>query len=128
MQRAIAAVAAVWFASPANAALAPEYYELARAAAPHVVVVAVDNVRTPLLWRDHGECRVRGAVAGVERGERYHDGDAIEIIVPCAKPGADIPASGTVWQDMDTLKDARRARAFLNEAGALALDQFDILF
>jgi hypothetical protein len=126
--RAIALAALLMLcAGSCFAALPPQYYELARAAAPDVVVVEVRSVRTPLFWQSSGDCELRGRVDGVERGARYHEGDAITLRVPCKKPNAPIPDSGTVWQDMDALKHAARARVFLDQQGGLALDQIDLL-
>lgn len=114
-------------AGPAIAALAPEYYEEARANAASVVVIDIERVRTPPLWRATGDCVVEGRVAAVERGALHAVGDAISVRVPCRRPNADIPAGGVQWEEMGALKRSERGRAWLTPDGALALYQYEIV-
>lgn len=120
-------VAAAAIAGPAFAALAPQYYEEARRNAPEIVVVRVERVEEPGLFRDHGDCTVIGKISAVERGRAYRVGSPARITVPCMRPGANIPAGGTQWQNMARLKAAKSGRAFMTEPGRLALYQYDIL-
>lgn len=117
---------ATLIATPAAAALAPEYYEAARRDAPDVVVFEVQKVATPTPL-SFGTCKVSAKVTVVERGTRYSVGQALVIDTPCARPGAPIPEGGTVWQDMSDLRFSSHGRAFLNSEGGLSRDQYDIL-
>lgn len=113
-------------ATPAFAALAPEYYAAARRDAPDVIVFEVRKVATPTPLA-FGTCKVSARVTVVERGTRYSVGQELVIETPCARPGAPIPAGGTVWQDLSALRFSTHGRAFLKAEGGLALDQYDIL-
>lgn len=124
MKRLVLLLALV--ATPAAAALAPEYYEAARREAPDVIVFEVQRVATPTPLA-FGPCQVSARVMTVERGTRYSVGQELVIQTPCARPGAPIPAGGAVWQDMSTLRFSTHGRAFLNTDGSLARDQYDIL-
>lgn len=120
------ALLAALAATPAAAALAPEYYEAARREAPDVIVFEVQRVATPTPLA-FGTCKVSAKVTAIERGDRYSVGQELVIETPCARPGAPVPAGGTVWQDMSDLRFSSHGRAFLKAEGGLALDQYDIL-
>jgi hypothetical protein len=120
-------LAVVSFAAPAFAALAPEYYEQARANADSVVVVRVERVAGLALMRASGDCRVSGVVEAVERGSRHSVGDALSIVVPCRRANAQIPASGVQYEEANELRRSRWGRAWLDANGELALYQYDIL-
>lgn len=130
MQKASAsillALALLGLTPPAHAALAPEYYEQARAEAADVVVIDVADVGGPPFLRGYGFCSVEGVVSAVERGARYTVGEEITLSVPCMRPHAEPPAGPTIWQDYKTLRDAPAGRAFLND-GRLARSQYDAL-
>ncbi|MDB5470041.1 MAG: hypothetical protein JWR84_1601 [Caulobacter sp.] len=112
-------------AGAAHAALAPQYYQQARDEAPNVIVLDIAEVGPPA--GDAGPCLVSGKVHQVERGTRYRNGQTIAIRVPCKTPKAEIPAGGTIWQDRAALGPGKRARAWLDNAGDLALYQFELL-
>ena len=114
-------------ALPAHAALAPHYYEQARAEAADVVVIDVSSVTPPVAaTTGHGPCVVAGTVAAVERGARYTVGEEITIEVLCRLPHAEMMVGPVQWKDVATLSAAPRGRAFLNN-GEIALYQYDVL-
>ena len=126
MRLALAALLTVFTALPAVAMMAPEYYERAREEAPNVIVIAVHEVEGAK--GDIGWCRVHGIVDEVERGTKYAVGDDVAIAVECLGPAAvDVPVGGTIWQDMPRLMKSHRGKAWLDEAGAIALSQYEVL-
>jgi len=127
MRAAPVFVLAACLATPAVAALAPEWYEKARRDAPHVVVLEVERVNGLGPTQDHGTCTVIGKVRAVERGGHYRVGGPVEVAVPCAKPRAQVPAGPAQWQGYAALKDSRAGRAWMTRPGELALFQYQIL-
>lgn len=127
MRLAVSLLAAIAAATPAFAALAPQYYEQARREAAEVVVIRVERVEEPGFFRDHGDCTVIGKITAVERGRAYRVGSPARITVPCMKPDANIPAGGVQWQSMGRLKASKSGRAFMTAPGRLALYQYEIL-
>lgn len=109
---------------PAIAALAPQYYEQARANAPNVIVFDVLTVTPPA--GESGDCKVAGRVIRAERGDRYAQGDAVEILVPCMTPRASVKSGPTVWQQMDALVRSAHGKAWLDDQGYLVLDQYEL--
>jgi hypothetical protein len=109
---------------PALAVLPQESYDNARESAPNVLVVSIEQVLTPV--GDMGLCRVLGVVETVERGSAYQAGDEIAFDVWCAKPDALTPF-GIIWTDLDALVASRAGRAWLDENGAIVLDQYEIM-
>jgi len=121
---ALAALAAALTASPAAALLAPQYYAEARANAPNVIVIDVGSVE----FASATSCTVRGSVSTVERGDKYEAGGAVELTVPCRGHVMTPPMTGAViFQNSATLQASTRGRAYLDENGALALYQYEIL-
>lgn len=125
MKRALIAAIALLTATPAFAALAPEYYQRARDEAADVVVISVTDVSAPP-ERGYGDCNVTGQVAAVERGETYTVGQDITISVSCSLPNARVPIGGVLWKGYEALRAAPAGRAYLNN-GAVALSQYEIL-
>lgn len=107
------------------AMMAPAVYEQARKDAPNVVVIAIDRTAPPAT--DYGMCQVTGAVAAVERGSMLAAGAPITLQVPCAKPDADYPDGGTIWQRMELLLGSTRGRAWLDGSGQLVLSLYEIV-
>lgn len=102
--------------------MAPEYYERARKNAPDVIVVKVGGVTAP--EASFGNCQVRGTVAKVERGSRYAIGSAVDISVPCRKPGATPPLGPVLYNAFADLQTYPFGRAYLQEDGRLSLYQY----
>lgn len=121
----IAAVMVAGLAAPAQALLAPQYYEQARREAASVIVIAVSAVTPPS--EGYGACQVKGQVQAVERGAAYAVGQDVTLAVPCRKAGAQPPLGGTIYQDVDALSATPFARAYLDAQGALALSQYEML-
>lgn len=118
------ALGATLTVAPASAALHPKYYEEARAKAPNVIVLDVLKVTRPA--GESGDCKVAGRVIRAERGERYKAGDAVEILVPCMTEEASVRTSGRVWLDMDALVRSAHGKAWLDNEGRLAMDQYQL--
>ena len=127
MRAAILAVLSLALASPAIAALAPEYYERAREKAEHVVLFDVVQVKGLGRADGSGKCVVVGKVRSVERGGHYTVGSRIELKVHCMKPGATIPAGPVVWMYEPALKASKAGRAWMTSPGELALYQYEIV-
>ncbi|HQS09652.1 MAG: hypothetical protein B7Y12_11150 [Rhizobiales bacterium 24-66-13] len=121
----IAAAMVAGLAFPAQALLAPHYYEQARREAASVIVIAVRAVTSPS--EGFGTCRVTGQVKAVERGAAHAVGQDITLAVPCRKAGAQPPLGGTIYQDVDALRATPFGRAYLDAQGALALSQYEML-
>lgn len=125
MRRLLAAlVLAAATATPALAALAPQYYQQARDNAPNVIVFDVVDVTTP--DEAAGDCLVAAKVIRAERGTQYKAGEELVLVVPCRKPDAPVKSGPTVWQDMDALVRSAHGKAYLGEDGALVLDQYEL--
>jgi hypothetical protein len=124
MRALFAALALTALATPACAALAPQYYQEAREKAPNVVVFDVLGVATPR--GEAGNCMVTGKVIRAERGTKYKPGDDLLIAVPCRSPRAPVRVGATVWQDMEALVRSAHGKAYLDDAGRLALDQYQL--
>lgn len=121
---AIAVAATFALLQAASAALPPHAYERARANAPNVVTIEVISVE---ITGDRA-CAVTGKVATVERGEHFSAGDTVTIAVPCTGHVQVTPMVGAViWQRTSTLQESQWARAYLDNDGALALYQYEIL-
>ncbi|MFG1425655.1 hypothetical protein [Roseixanthobacter glucoisosaccharinicivorans] len=121
----IAALMLAGLSAPAQALLAPQYYEQARKEAASVIVIAVNAVTPPS--EGYGACQVNGQVKAVERGAAYAVGQDVTLAVPCRKAGAQPPLGGTIYQDVDALRAAPFGRAYLDAQGALALSQYEML-
>ncbi|MEP9365921.1 hypothetical protein [Xanthobacter sp. VNH20] len=121
----IAAAMVAGLSAPAQALLAPQYYEQARNEAASVIVIAVRAVTPP--DAGFGSCRVAGRVQAVERGATYAVGQDVSLAVPCRKAGAQPPVGGTIYQDVDALRATPFGRAYLDAQGALALSQYEQL-
>ena len=113
-------------ATPALAALPPQYYEQARREAGDVVVLEMESVDEPPQTTGYGACAVHGRVIGVERGTSYELGAPISIDVPCRFRAARSPIGGVLYHDFETLREAPYGRAYLN-GGVLALSQYELL-
>lgn len=124
MRTLLTALALTALATPACAALAPQYYQEARDKAPNVLVFDVLRVATPR--GAAGNCMVTAKVIRAERGEKYKTGDELVIVVPCRTPRAPVRVGGTVWQDMEALVRSAHGKAYLDEHGALVLDQYQL--
>ena len=121
---AFTALAAALAASPASALLPPQAYANARANAPNVIVIDVASVE----FASATSCIVRGSVGAVERGDKYEAGGSVELTVPCRGHVATPVMTGAViFQNSQTLQASARGRAYLDDAGALALYQYEIL-
>lgn len=107
---------------PAGALMAPEYYERARNSAQDVIVVKVTGVTEPA--EPFGYCQVKGNVVKVERGTKYAAGGAVEISVPCRKPGASTPMGPVIYIGVNDLKTYPFGRAYLMPDGRLSLYQY----
>lgn len=127
MRRVLLAFLFAMVASPAIAALAPEYYQRARDEAASVVVISVERVRGLHFTRGNGACAVEGEVAAVERGDAYQIGQKVTITVPCRRRNAENIATGVVFQEFDALRASERGRAWLDAEGELALHQYEII-
>jgi hypothetical protein len=125
--RAVILLVAIFTTGPVFAALAPQYYEEARANAESVLVVRIERATGLPFMRGYGPCRVSGIVEAVERGSRYRVGEPITISVPCRRQNAQIPASGVQYEGVSELRRSRWGRAWLDAHGELALYQYDIL-
>ncbi|MFG1404084.1 hypothetical protein [Xanthobacter sediminis] len=102
----------------------PYVYENARRDAASVVVLRVRTVTTPA--GGYGACRVSGVVRKVERGT-LRPGQALMFDVPCAKPGAQPPLGGTMYQPVAALVRAPYGRAWLDAGGHVVLSQYERL-
>ncbi|MFG1399352.1 hypothetical protein [Roseixanthobacter pseudopolyaromaticivorans] len=122
---AIAAAVLLGLALPAQALLAPHYYEQARKEAASVIVIAVRAVTPPS--SAYGACQVHGRVQAVERGAAYAVGQDVSLAVPCRTAGAQPPLGGMIYQDVDALRATPFGRAYLDAQGALALSQYEPL-
>lgn len=111
-------------ATPAMAALAPQYYQQARDNAPNVIVFDVVDVTTP--DEAAGDCLVTAKVIRAERGDQYKAGDKLVIAVPCRAANATVRSGPTVWQDRDALVRSAHGKAYLGEDGTLVLDQYQL--
>jgi|GEM_PF-3443865 len=122
----LAMLAALATAMPASALLPPQAYANARANAPNVIVIDVGSVE----FAGESSCRVLGHVSSVERGTRYEVGASVELNVPCrghvALSGPPMPGP-TLYQNSVALQASQHGRAYLDENGALALYQYEIL-
>jgi len=127
MRLVLSVLAAAAIASPALAALAPEYYQRARDTAPDVVVFKVEDVTAARPADGYGQCIVAGVVEKVERGSNYRKGGPIEVKVPCMWPHAEPLAGAVIWQSPDQLMNSRRGRAWLERPGELALYQYEVI-
>ena len=127
MRLVLSVLLAAAVAGPAFAALAPEYYRKARDEAAHVVVFEVHRVRAVRPASGRGECQVTGKVESVERGSHYRVGGPITVKVPCIWPNAEMMAGPVMWQTPAGLKASRRARAWMDAPGELALYQYERL-
>lgn len=108
--------------APARALMPPYVYESARNEAKSVIVIEVSGVAvTP---RQFGNCTVSGTVRAVERGTAFTTGQKVEIAVPCARPGADPPLGGTIYQSVVKLQTAKFGRAYLDAEGKVVLSQY----
>lgn len=114
----------LWVA-PAAALMPPSVYENARDTATSVVVLEVTRVSPPAAG--FGECRVDGVVRQLERGTAFVPGSAVTLKVPCAKPGAQPPLGGTIYQQLESLEAAPYGRAWLDAAGQVVLSQYQQL-
>ena len=114
MKKALVAAFALMIATPAFAALPPQYYQQARANAADVVVINVTEVGQPPEI-GHGDCAVKGTVAVVERGATYTVGQDITVAVPCRLPNAPIMVGAIQWKSFEALSAAPAGRAFLND-------------
>ena len=123
----LSVLAAAVAATPALAALAPEYYERARQNAPHVVVFKVQKVEAVRPPTGRGTCKVTGRVEAVERGDHYRVGGPVTVNVPCIWPNAEMMAGPVMWQTPKALKASKRGRAWMASPGELALYQYEIL-
>jgi len=121
---ALAALAAALTASPAVALLPPQAYADARANAPNVIVIDVAAVE----FTSAMSCTVRGSVSTVERGEKYEAGGEVELVVPCrGHVMTPVMTGAVIFQNSETLQASTRGRAYLDENGALARYQYEIL-
>lgn len=123
---AASAIFAALAASPASALLPPSAYAEARANAPNVVLIAVTQVD----FTGETSCHVHGAIVAVERGAKYEQGAPISIEVPCRGHAAQSgpPMVGPViYQSSQALQESTRGRAYLDENGALARYQYEIV-
>lgn len=127
MRLVLSVLVAAALASPAFAALAPEYYKKARDEAAHVVVFRVESVEAVRPPSGRGECRVAGKVESVERGAHYRAGGAIMVKVPCIWPDAEMMAGPVMWQTPAGLKASKRGRAWMSAPGELSLYQYEVL-
>jgi hypothetical protein len=127
MRLVLSVLVAAAVASPAVAALAPEYYEAARKNAPDVVVFKVEKVEAVRPASGRGECKVSGKVEAVERGAHYRVGGPITVAVPCIWPNAEMMAGPVMWQTPAGLKASKRGRAWMKAPGQLALYQYERL-
>ncbi len=125
MKSALVAAFLLMTATPAFAALAPQYYLDARTNAADVVVINVVEVGPPPAI-GHGPCAVKGIVASVERGTTYSVGQEIIVAVHCRLPNAPMMVGAVQWKSFEALSAAPAGRAFLND-GVLALYQYDVL-
>jgi hypothetical protein len=110
----------------ASAAMAPEVYEAARVDAADVIVIAIAGA-TPPPGADYGRCTVTGIVHVVERGTRYKAGDPVSLAVDCARPGADYPDGGALYEDLESLLLSTYGRAWLGPDGTIVLSQYQQL-
>lgn len=113
-------------APPVLAMMAPEVYEAARRDAAAIIVIAVAGVLPPEQG-DFGKCTVVGTVVTVERGEGQVVGSPISLAVDCAKPDAQYPDGGVIYQDMESLLASTYGRAWLDSQGRLILSQYEQL-
>jgi hypothetical protein len=122
---AVAVMMAATLAGPADAVLAPEYYEEARRTAPNHVQIELKSVAGP--DGGLGACAVEGVVIRSFRGTLAPD-EAISFAVSCYDYG-EIPAGGTLWTDYDALKVARYLEAFMSDdrPPRILLDQVEII-
>lgn len=127
MRLLLSVLAAASVATPAFAMLAPQYYEQARANAPDVVVFKVERVTTRRSADGRGVCSVSGKVETVQRGTHYRVGGPITVETNCLFPGAAPAASCVIYQSPAQLRASSRGRAWLEQPGKLALDQYEIL-
>lgn len=109
-------------ATGAEALMAPQYYQKARADAPYHVQIAVTHVGLPSATP--GNCTVEGTVVQIFKnatGKLKADA-SIDFPVACMRPGDKVLLGGTMWTDADALSKARYVEAYLVDAG----DGFDV--
>ena len=92
-----------------------------------MVVFQVVTVEAPRPADGFGQCIVSGKVEKVERGTHYRLHGRIRVEVPCIWPHAEMRTGGVIWQTPASLKASKRARAWMDQPGELALYQYEIL-
>lgn len=113
-RRALAAAALLSIGMPAEAVLPPEQYRQARIDAAHHVQVAVTGMEPP--ETTPGVCRIRGWVVKVFRSRNGLLSPSVPVTftVDCLNPG-DMPGVGaTLWEGVQSLKEAKFIEAYLN--------------
>ncbi len=111
---AVVAAILVWTTAPAMGVLPPQLYAQARVDAAHHVQVSVSRMTPPR--ETPGVCRVQGRVVTVfrSRGGVLSPGAPVSFGVDCLAPGDDPGVGGTLWQGVESLKNARFIEAYLN--------------
>ncbi len=109
-------------ATGAEALMAPQYYQKARADAPYHVQVAVTHVALPSTTP--GSCGIEGKIVQIFRNAsgKLKTGADIAFPIACTRPGDQVLLGGTMWTDADALSQARYIEAYLVDAG----DGFDV--
>jgi hypothetical protein len=105
-------------ATGAEALMAPQYYQKARADAPYHVQIAVTHVAVPSTTP--GNCTIEGKVVQIFRNAsgKLAPGASIGFGIACMRPGDKVLIGGTMWTEVDALSKARYVEAYLVDAGA----------
>jgi hypothetical protein len=117
MKRALTAFGIVSLAlAAAHAAMPPGFYRQARKEAPYHAQVVVTRIDLPAARPD--TCVVVGEVVRVFRDaeRRLRPGMALRFPVSCLRGTHAPTASGTLWFDVATLRDAQFIEVYLVDA------------
>ena len=113
--------------SVAHALMPPHVYQRAREEAPYHVQVAIERVKEPSV--SPGACRLDGKIVRIFRdtAKDLRDGAPVTLFVSCMRGGDRIAPGGTLWTNLDALKQARFLEAYLNAERMIALWQSRII-
>jgi hypothetical protein len=99
----------------AQALMAPEYYQKARAEAEYHVQIDITKVDAPR--EGAGTCAVEGQVLEIFKdatGKLTKD-QIIGFTVACHRKGEEVPIGGTKWLDTGALEKADYMEVYLND-------------
>jgi hypothetical protein len=99
----------------AQALMAPEYYQKARADAQYHVQIDITKVDAPR--EGAGTCAVEGQVLEIfkDASGKLAKDEIIGFTVACHRKGDKVPIGGTLWLDTDELEKADYMEVYLND-------------